>query len=428
MATNSSDFVLDDDLDQDDEVLSYQQNHHQRPDDDETDIADVDSTKDQSEVYPKATFVKDASISTPMKPTAEALGHAPLPQTDSKESNRTVDHPPFDERLNTPPISAVIIDGFPLSARRPDLDAFLGASASAVTNVRLRRLEQHGLLRVRIQFSDFEAAGVALQRDGAEWRDRSISVKPASDERWMATLPGQESRSVQQSSLPSGSVSTPSSSSGSGIGLPSMSSVSHSFWSAFGAARSVAERLEESARQLGQRLEHELHVSEKVEQSRARMRDADRTYGVTAKVSEVAAAGRDTAQSVDRKLGISDGVGSVVDGVTNAARKVAREVDENLRVSDKARDAANAAISSPTVGPVARKVASSFDSKTPPSKHNHKPRRLNMDDPIEDSNSPSSEAPINASNPGQSYAPSVSTAPVDSSKNDSTDIREPDSQ
>lgn len=330
MTTHNSDFVLDDDLDEDEDILQFQA-EQQCPIEDEP-------------LSPQPT--QSPSSPSPTTPNSDPADGATSAEADDEDAQ----------------VSAVIVDGLPLSSRRADLDALLATCASSISNVRLRRLEGHGLLRMRVEFSDEEATHAALARDGAEWNGLSVSVKRASDERWNASTRDAMQMRERRDSKP-----------GAGLVLPDTAAVSQSFWSAFGAARTLAGRLEEGARQLGERLEHELHVTETVEKGRARARDVDAEYNVSGRVAEMAQVGRDTASAVDKKLGFSDGVSTVVDGVGGAARIVAREVDENLRVSEKARDAANAAMTNPTVGAVARSVVGTLDSATPPRKKTYRP-------------------------------------------------------
>lgn len=106
----------------------------------------------------------------------------------------------------------------------------------------------------------------------------------------------------------------------------------------------MAKQLEHKARQLGEKIETELQL--------------DQQYSVSDKVERVSRAGRD----MDEKYGLSTKVGAVVENVGNAARIMAKEVDENLRVSDKARDVTNMALSSPTaMGKVTRSVVGSME-------------------------------------------------------------------
>lgn len=372
---SKSDFVLDDDLDDDEEILQIH-------------------SMQLSEAVNKISTSNDGGIYAPdtSKPQSETSASNNKQPNESQEDMRTVgvetettsaSSPLKVRKMKAAQPTAVIIDGLPLSARRADLDAFMGASANAITNVRLRRLEQHGLLRVRVQFENEESTAAALEKDGTKFTDKFISVKPASYERWDAAASpdigprlrqrGSESRDPRQ-------IGGASSQGAKNAALPDFSAVSNSFWSAFGAAKVAAEKLEVRAREIGQKIEHQLHVSEKVDAGKARMQQIDKDLNVSGKVQEFAQASRETAQAVDEKLHISDGVHQVMEGVGGAARIVAREVDESFRVSDKARDVTNAALSSPTVGGVARKMLSRIDGTTPPPKRKHYPQRLDLND------------------------------------------------
>lgn len=377
MAGSRSDFVLDDDLDEDEEILQI--HSEQLP---ELAIGPTNSINDvptPSSHHDNAQPSAENSNELESGPTRN-VEPAPSPEPGSTSESARID---IRRNIAAQP-TAVIIDGLPISATRADLDALLGVAASSVTNVRLRRLEQHGLLRVRVQFDNENIAATTLGKDGTKFKEDYVSIKPASYERWDAAATTAKAPRVrprpraENVSRAHNSNNAPQQ--GTASGLPDLSAVPKSFWSAFGAARETAEKLEKRARELGQKLEHELHVSEKVEAGKVRMHEIDRDLNVSGKVSEFAQASRETALAVDEKLHITEGVNHVVGGVSEAARIVAREVDDNLRLSDKARDATNAALSSPTVGNVARKVVSRIDNSTPTSKKNYQPQRLDLDD------------------------------------------------
>lgn len=326
MAGNKSDYVLDDGLDDDEDILAY---------------------------HSEQQAAAQAAENPPSPPDPVKSPSAPLPPIVS-------DDPPAAPEL-TPPTTpvppesepdAIIIDGLPLSTTRPSLFRLLGVTSDDVSNVRLRRLDAHGLLRVRVTFCTPALAAAARRLDGSEWEEKPLSVKPASEERWAASMPSADSPPKQ-----------PNGDAGGG------------FWAAFGAARAVAEQLEQRARSLGNDLESKLQVTERLEAGAKRVREVDQSFKVTERVDGLARAGLETAEQMDERWGISDSVGAVMDNVGDAAMKMAREVDENLRVSDKARNAANAAMSSPTMGRVARSVVSTLDGGTPTRrKKSYKPR------------------------------------------------------
>eukprot|EP00178_Gracilaria_changii_P024433 TRINITY_DN7362_c0_g1_i1.p1 TRINITY_DN7362_c0_g1~~TRINITY_DN7362_c0_g1_i1.p1 ORF type:complete len:341 (+),score=73.63 TRINITY_DN7362_c0_g1_i1:477-1499(+) len=317
MASSSADFVLDEGLDEDEDVLVFQSGQHQPT--------------------TTATATAEPSIPEPH--------HQPSLSAQNHEAAAAADAP-----------TAVIIDGLPISSSRADLDHFL--DSAPITNVRLRRLEKDALLRVRVQFADSTAATAALSKDGADFRGSVIAVKVASDERWEASNVQQTSRPRPQSPR---------------AALPDAHAVQAGFWNAFAAARNVAERLEKSARHLGEDLERRLHVSEKMEQTKTAIASLDQQYGVSKTVGQVAKKGKQAAEGVDKTYGISKGVNEVAANVSSAAGVVAREVDETFRVGDRARSALNDAMQNDSVGNVAKGVVGALDGDTPTAKRRTKP-------------------------------------------------------
>lgn len=97
-------------------------------------------------------------------------------------------------------------------------------------------------------------------------------------------------------------------------------------------------------------------MSEKVSQTQAAARRVDEDLQISAKASQLAAAGRAAAGDIDDSYGVSRQVGKIVGDVGAAARTVAKEVDESLGISEKAREATNAALAHDGVGPVVRSV------------------------------------------------------------------------
>lgn len=390
MAGSRSDFVLDDDLDEDEEILQIHSEQLPGPLVETTnldkDVLIPDSLRDNNQASAGNASVLESGTSPETEPTPALCSQGTEP-TSGPEPGSTSERVRTNARRNkTAQPTAVIIDGLPISATRADLDALLGTSASSITNVRLRRLEQHGLLRVRVQFDSENVVAATLEKDGTKFKEDYVSIKPASYERWDAAATTTDVPRVRprvqkdngSRTHNSNLVNSPEHNAEGG--MPDLNSVTKSFWSAFGAARQTAEKLEKRARELGQKLEDQLHVSEKVEAGKVRMHEIDRDLNVSGKVSDFAQASRETALAVDGKLHITEGVNHVVGNVSEAARIVAREVDENLRLSDKAREATNAALSSPTVGGVARKVVSRVDGSTPTSKKKYQPQRLDLDD------------------------------------------------
>lgn len=309
---NSSEFVLDEGLDDDEDVLAFHSQRQRNGGGYET--------------------VESASPANPADTSA--------PST------------------SPPPSDTVIIDGMPLSASRGDLNVFLAHIGDKIISLQLRRLEANGILRVRVRFDTTEAAAAALQRDGAIFAgsDQVVSVKPASPERW-----DDGCGAVDTKATTGGTAAAPPDSLMQK--LPDASAVQSGFWSAFGAARAAAERLEIQAKRLGEELEGRLQVSEKVAETREALVEADKKLHVSERVGEMAAAGKAAAQDVDQTYGITKQVGKIVSEVGSAARIVAGEVDENLHLSDKAREATNVALKHEAIGPAVRSVVDSLGTK-----------------------------------------------------------------
>lgn len=250
---NSADFVLDEGLDDDEDILAFQ--------------AATSQVQSQPE----------EALSSPVVEASE-----PAPD-------------PLENR-------SVIIDGLSLKASRADVNRLV--NDTAIECLRLRRLESHRILRVYVKFEHAADAELALSRDGSRFMDTFVSIKPASEERWNATLP------------------TPS-------------AAANGMWLAWMSAKAVAEKLEHNARQLGESLEKKLQVSEK-------MSKIDEDFQVREKLTQVAKSTKETTSAVDEKIGFSRGVSTVLDG----AGIVAKEVDENFRVGETARGMANSALRS----------------------------------------------------------------------------------
>lgn len=306
MAT--SDFVLDEGLDDDEDVLAF---HSQRQ-----------QTQNPETPDP---------LSPPQSPTL------------------SVSHPDTD---------TVIIDGMPLSTSRRDLNTFLSSCGDQITSLQLRRMPDHDMIRARVKFHTPAAVSLALARDGSAFTgtDRVVSVKPASPERWDdgCGLQGTKETADRTVGVPQASLLQ---------NLPDTNAVKSGFWSAFCAAKAAAEKLETQAKRLGEELEGRLQVSEKITETREAIVDVDRKLLVSKRVGEMAAAGKAAAQGVDETYGISKQVGKIVNDVGSAARIVASEVDENLHLSDKAREATNMALKHDSIGPTVRSVVDSLGAK-----------------------------------------------------------------
>ncbi|KAI0558894.1 hypothetical protein FGB62_181g027 [Gracilaria domingensis] len=134
MASSSADFVLDEGLDEDKDVLVFQSGRH---------YAEPESG------------TKDAQHQT----------HDTIPEPQQQPFSSTDNDPNFPAPVAP---TSVIID------------------------------EKDGLLRVRVLFPDSIAAAAALNKDGADFRGSVIAVKDATDERWEASNAEQSPRHVQQ--------------------------------------------------------------------------------------------------------------------------------------------------------------------------------------------------------------------------------------
>ncbi|PXF49749.1 hypothetical protein BWQ96_00401 [Gracilariopsis chorda] len=324
MTSSAADFVLDEGLDEDEDVLAFQSSLHPPP------IQEKNSPP-QTPSEPPQSLPSPPSLSLPQ--------NAPLPQ----------DAP-----------TAVIIDGLPISASRADLDALL--DGAPITNVRLRRLEKDRLLRVRVQFEHAQTAAKALEKDGTDFRGAVISVKKATEERWQASFLDSPRHTPNPRSPRSPTLS-----------LPDAKAVQSGFWSAFAAAKNVAERLEQGARHLGDDLERRLHVTEKVEQTKRAIDQLDQQYSVSKTVVEMTERGKQAAVQVDKSLGLSDGVNKVSTDVSGVARIVAREVDESFRVGDRARNAVQGAMQNDAVSGVAKRAMATLDRNASPGKSKSQP-------------------------------------------------------
>ncbi|CDF41032.1 unnamed protein product [Chondrus crispus] len=330
MAQEFSDFVLDEGLDDDEDILAFHSNR-QRGGGGYAETA--------------GTPQPNASPTTPTTPPPSSPPDLP-PQT-----------------------TTVIIDGMPPTSSRPDLDAFFSACGGKILSLQLRRIEASNILRARIKFDSEEAAASALQRDGQVFprSDLAVSVKPASMERWNDGCGSQRGNGAPGATLTSPTNSIMQM-------LPDTNAVTSGFWSAFSAARSAAERLEEKATKLGEQLEEKLHLSEKVDETRDALVEVDRKLQVSEKVGKMAVAGKSAAQGIDETYGISKQVGKVAADVGSAARTMASEVDEDFHLSEKARVATNLALQNDTVGPAVRSIVDNFGA-TPTGEAAPSPRK-----------------------------------------------------
>lgn len=319
MALPASDFVLDEGLDDDEDVLAF----HDTP----------------QELYSSPPETDSESIKNEEK---QSLPPVPPSSSPSNADNRTPEHPPCP---------VVIIDGLPLNASRADLDSMF--DFAPITSVQLRRLERDHLLRMRVEFSSIDSAAAALAKDGTEFLGSVVSIKTASDERW-------EASSVQSKPMRKQAVMQPK--------QPDVAQAQSRFWGAFATAKNVAQQFEKRAKELGEDLERRLQINEKVEDTKRAIEQLDDQFAVSKTVSEVTKNSKQMAEQVDRNLGISKGVSKVASDMSGAARIVAREVDENFRVGDRARTAANKAIKSETFGNVAKTVVGTLDGDPPSGK------------------------------------------------------------
>eukprot|EP00177_Eucheuma_denticulatum_P001958 GFKZ01003502.1.p1 GENE.GFKZ01003502.1~~GFKZ01003502.1.p1 ORF type:complete len:368 (+),score=66.97 GFKZ01003502.1:357-1460(+) len=353
MAKSSSDFILDEGLDDDEEVLAF---HSKRQ---------SAMTPVPAEQTPSDPSTAPSPIPAP-SPIASRITEPSLEDPSFPFAPTTPQCPP-----TTPPTNIVIIDGMPLNSSRADLDAFLSGTGT-ITHLQVRRLDNHGIMRARVTFVDTTAARLALERDGHQFGAGApcVSIKVDSDERWqhgcdIAPIKKQPDAGFMEK-------------------LPARETVTASFWAAFGAAKRAAENLEQGAKRIGEELEAKLGVSDKLDGAAEALEKVDKQYHVSERVGEMAAAGKSAAGNLDETYGISKGVGRIVGEVSRGARIVAREVDENLQLSDKAREATNMALKHDAIGPAVRTVVDTVArgeqeesvAGTPRKRKNYKPNGI----------------------------------------------------
>lgn len=322
----SSDFVLDEGLDDDEDVLAFY--------------------SQQERVQPTPAADLNGDTSTPDNTSDET---PPQPQPDP---------PPAKPKQNLdaipPECTAVILDQMPLQSSRSDVDQFLHGCGQIIA-LKVRHLESKGYMQARVTFDSNQAVQLAVQRSATPFghqSSRNVIVRPVKSDAVAQSNCTQSDKGA--AALARQEVAKMANS------LPPVEAVSSSFWSMFGAAKKAAGALEERAKLLGERLENQLHVGDKVQETRQRIAQMDSEYQVSQRMGEMAAAGRATAGDLDHKMGISKGVGAVSESVGSAAKIVAREVDENLDLSGRARQAANVALQNEALGPTVKSVVASI--------------------------------------------------------------------
>lgn len=337
-----SEFVLDEGLDDDEDVLAFQ---------------------------------------TQRRSSGTYVGHS-MPEefagADGADEGADRDAPAADEEGRG---TAVVVDGMPLGSSRRDLDALLEGCGDVVA-IRVKRLEAVGVMRARVEFADGKGCAAALERDGRHVGGAVVSVLRATE----AWEDGAGARAVTDAVSPPppqfmmGNVP---------VVLPDGDEVRGAFWRAIEAASRFAGQIEGQAKKLGTELEEKLHVSEKVAGAAEATRGFDNEYQVSVRVAQAAEVGSAHARELDQKLGVSRNISAVAGRASAAARIVAQEVDENLDLSKRARDATNSAMLNETVGPTIKSVIGALDSKpvspgtpgtpTPRKKKNYQPSGVEQD-------------------------------------------------
>lgn len=338
MASRSSDFVLDEGLDDDEDMLAF---HAAR-----------------SVAQPVETPVAPTPPPPPPPPPAPPKETIRSPPPPSQTSPQSASNDTAEQKC-----APVVVDGMPLDTSRSELDAFLGDMSKRIENIRLQRLKDH--VRAIVLFDDDDAVCAALALDGKQFRQGVVvAVKLEND----------AERSVS-------STDSPRTVNGVPLTMPDGQEIKDAFWWAFGSAKRAAVQLGQTAEQVGKDIDSKLHVTEKVggmaNSTRETLSKMDSELGVSEKVSKAAEVSktkaeealhvtRNTATEFDAQFGISRQISAVAGQVSNAARVVATEVDENLNLSERARQATNQALQNETVGPTVKALVDGWGQMVSP--------------------------------------------------------------
>lgn len=279
---------------------------------------------------------------------------------------------------------SVVVDGMPSDANRAHLEAFL-EGCGEITSLKVYRFPDK-TLAARVQFISESCARSALARNGSPFMRKTapVSVQPA-PANWENFIASHPSKVIPGSQLASRSrdrsTAAPASAGAVMVGgipvnlaevLPKPEEVKSAFWNAFCSAKKVAENLEQRARAAGRDLDSKFQLSQNVDEATKRSREAmdnvDTKYHVREKVSSAIVAGKERAgvvaegaKSVDESLGVSRRISSVSSSIVQAGSKAAREVDENFGVSERARGVANSALDHEKIGPAVRQAMHQWD-------------------------------------------------------------------
>jgi hypothetical protein len=340
----SNEFVLDEDLEEDDEdVLAF-----------------------EAKRRPAVTVAPTAA------PPPEAARPTGFPATATRQ------HP-----------CAVVVDGMPADANRAHLEAFLQGCGD-VAALKVYRFPDK-TLAARVEFAEEAAADAALALHGKPLIRAStpVTVARAPDD-WNEYISAHPSRHVDLTKPPGLSASNPApfktsvdrgAISVGNTGIPAnfaetllqnTDGIKSAFWSAFASAKHAASVLEQRARAAGTELDSRLHVAENVDEMSKRSRAAAELVDEKLKVRETVGSAVDAgkvwtaeaakgARAVDDSYGITRRLSELSTNVAAVGSKAAQEVDENLRVSERAREAANTALRHETIGPVVKQAITQLD-------------------------------------------------------------------
>jgi hypothetical protein len=275
---------------------------------------------------------------------------------------------------NSPPPypDAVIVDGMPSDANRSHMESFLDGCGEIVA-LKVYRFPDR-TLAARVQFSSEACAAKAVERNATDFARPgcTVAVRYAPLD-WDGFVNNHPCKAVGAGPSAKGSdapalrgaamaASTPVNLS---EVLPPPGEMKAAFWDAVASARAAAERFDKRARAAGEDIDKTFHVAEQLDEASKRswaaLAEVDEKYRVRESLDAALVAGRHRAGEVvegvkqaDASLNVSRRLGEVTAKLSQVGTVAVREVDENLRVSERARDAANAALENDQIGPVVK--------------------------------------------------------------------------
>lgn len=227
---------------------------------------------------------------------------------------------------------SVIVQDFPAEGKKKDLDEFFNGCGQIV-ETKVRRLPDSSFV-VLIVFDDSASKDMALLLNNTEmYPGKKIHIIPGG-QNWDEYVARRERECgfVEKSKT------------GLSLGFLAPGNIGKAFWGTVGTvAKGAAE------------LDSMLGIKDKVNKIASTTKnvldDFDKQFEVGERAAKVGEAGKvkadelaKTASDFDQKLGISNKVSSMAQGVAKSSRIAAREVDESLGVSDKARSLTNTAL------------------------------------------------------------------------------------